>query len=190
MENNCIFSGKWEVTHDQINCHLGEHLLLKTCVVELKGLLGLQQTALQHCQDMIAGLEETIVQLVMSVKKLEKTVIGHYFYSYFLSIFNPTSLHIPYPTFPPYAYPCCVFLLHTYPHHTFFSYAFTFTNRRQECDSIGTTGHRTTHLLSYQHPETVLLWFLLTQILHWNLLCCHRTLPPLKVPDFPDTEYE
>ena len=74
MENNCIFSGKWEVTHDQINCHLGEHLLLKTRVVELKGLSGLQQTALQHCQDMIAGLEETVAQLVMSVKKLEKMV--------------------------------------------------------------------------------------------------------------------
>ena len=43
-------------------------------MVELESLLGLQQTALQHCQDMIAGLEETIVQLVAFVKKLEKTV--------------------------------------------------------------------------------------------------------------------
>ena len=31
-------------------------------------------------------------------------VIGHYFCSYFSSIFDPTSLHIPYPAFPPYVY--------------------------------------------------------------------------------------
>ena len=73
MENNCIFSKKWEATHDWINCHSEEHLL-KNHVVELKSLLGLQQTTLQHCQDTIAGLEETITQLVASVKKLEKTV--------------------------------------------------------------------------------------------------------------------
>ena len=36
--------------------------------------MGLQQTTLQHCQDTIAGLEETVAQLVASVKKLEKTV--------------------------------------------------------------------------------------------------------------------
>ena len=42
--------------------------------MDLKDLLGLQQTTLQHCQDMIAGLEETVVQLVVSVKKLEKMV--------------------------------------------------------------------------------------------------------------------
>ena len=35
-------------------------------------------------------------------------VIGHYFCSYFSSIFNPTSLHIPYPTFPPYGHLCYV----------------------------------------------------------------------------------
>ena len=45
-----------------------------TWVGELKSLLGLQQTALQHCQDTIAGLEETITQLVTSMRKLEKTV--------------------------------------------------------------------------------------------------------------------
>ena len=73
MENNCIFSGKWEVTHNHINHH-SEELLLKNWVVDLKSLSGLQQTALQHCQDTIAGLEETITQLVVSVKKLEKTV--------------------------------------------------------------------------------------------------------------------
>ena len=74
MENNCIFSGKWEATHDQIDRHLEEHLLLRTCVVELESLLGLQQTTLQHCQDTIAGLEETIAQLVTLVKKLAKMV--------------------------------------------------------------------------------------------------------------------
>ena len=43
-------------------------------MVNLESLSGLQQTALQHCQDTIAGLEETVAQLVMSVKKLEKMV--------------------------------------------------------------------------------------------------------------------
>ena len=42
--------------------------------MELESLLGLQQTALQHYQDTIAGLEETVAQLVVSVKKLEKMV--------------------------------------------------------------------------------------------------------------------
>ena len=74
MDNNCIFSGKWEAMHDQIDCHSEEHLLLKNQVVDLESLSGLQQTTLQHCQDTIAGLEETITQLVVSVKKLEKTV--------------------------------------------------------------------------------------------------------------------
>ena len=74
MENNCIFSGKWEVTHDWIDCCSEEHLLFKTRVVELESLSGLQQTILQHCQDMIEGLEETVTQLVTLVKKLEKMV--------------------------------------------------------------------------------------------------------------------
>ena len=43
-------------------------------MVDLEALLGLQQTALQHCQDTIAGLEETVTQLVVLVKKLEKMV--------------------------------------------------------------------------------------------------------------------
>ena len=63
-------------------------------------------------------------------------------------------------------------------------------NGQQEHNSIGSTGHQTTRLLGYRHPETVLLWFLLTWILRWNLLHCHRMLPPLKVLDFPDTEHE
>ena len=90
-------------------------------------------------------------------------VIGHYFYLYFLSIFEPSSLHVPYPTFLLYAH-----LSYVYP-----LVPLTLTNGQQKHNSIGTTGHRTTHLLGYQHSETVLLWFLLTRILHWNLLCCH-----------------
>ena len=74
MENNRIFSEKWEATHDRINCCSEEHLLLRNRVVDLESLLGFQQTALQHCQDTIAGLEETITQLVALVKKLEKMV--------------------------------------------------------------------------------------------------------------------
>ena len=74
MLNNQIFVEKWESTHSRINRRSEEHLLLKTHVVELKSLSGLQQTTLQHCQDTIAGLEETVTQLVASVKKLEKTV--------------------------------------------------------------------------------------------------------------------
>ena len=73
-KNNMIFAEKWEATYDRIDCHSEELLLLKNRVVDLKSLSGLQQTALQHCQDTIAGLEETVAQLITSVKKLEKTV--------------------------------------------------------------------------------------------------------------------
>ena len=76
MENNCIFSRKWEAMHDWINHHPEEHLLLKNQVVNLESLLGLQQTTCHW----------TLFLLV------------------FLSIFNPTPLHIPYSTFLPYAY--------------------------------------------------------------------------------------
>ena len=74
LKNNVIFSKKWEATHDHIDCRLEEHPLLKNWVVDLESLSGLQQTALQCCQDMIARLEETVAQLVASVKKLEKMV--------------------------------------------------------------------------------------------------------------------
>ena len=74
MKNNVIFCGKWEATHNRTDHRSEEHLLLKNWVVDLESLSGLQQTALQHCQDMIAGLEETIAQLVALVKKLEKMV--------------------------------------------------------------------------------------------------------------------
>ena len=46
MENNHIFSGKWEVTHNQINRRLEESHLLKNQVVDPESLLGLQQTTL------------------------------------------------------------------------------------------------------------------------------------------------
>ena len=69
-----IFAEKWEMTHDCIDHRSEETLLLKNRVVDLESLLGLQQTTLQHCQDTIAGLEETVAQLVALVKKLEKTV--------------------------------------------------------------------------------------------------------------------
>ena len=46
MKNNRIFAKKWEITHDWINCCAEEHLLLNAHVMEIKSLLGLQQTTL------------------------------------------------------------------------------------------------------------------------------------------------
>ena len=62
------------------------------------------------------------------VLKMVEIVIGHYFYSYFLPIFNPTSLHIPYPTF------MFIFVM-------FLSLCLHAHNRQQEHNSIGTTDH-------------------------------------------------
>ena len=73
-KNNVIFSEKWEATHDRINRHLEETHLLKNRMVDLKALSSLQQTALQSCQNTIAGLEETVTKLTVSVTKLEKLV--------------------------------------------------------------------------------------------------------------------
>ena len=73
-KNSVISTEKWEVTHDQIDCCLEDILLLKNCMVDLKALLGLQQTTLQSCQNTIAGLEETITQLTTLVMRLEKLV--------------------------------------------------------------------------------------------------------------------
>ena len=73
-KNNIIFSEKWEVTHNHINHQSEETLLLKNQVVDLEALMGLQQTVLQSCQSTIAGLEETVVKLTMSVSSLEKLV--------------------------------------------------------------------------------------------------------------------
>ena len=72
-KNNVIFSEKWEVTHDHIN-RRSEELLLKNQVVDLEALSGLQQTALQSCQNSITGLEETVAKLTASVTMLEKLV--------------------------------------------------------------------------------------------------------------------
>ena len=73
-KNNIIFSRKWEVTHNCINRCSEEVHLLKNQVVDLEALLGLQQTALQSCQNTIAGLEETILNLATLVTILEKLV--------------------------------------------------------------------------------------------------------------------
>ena len=73
-KNNVIFTGKWEMTHDCINCHSEDIRLLKNRVVDLEALTGLQQTALQSCQNTIAGLEETVANLTALVTKLEKSV--------------------------------------------------------------------------------------------------------------------
>ena len=73
-KNNVIFARKWEATHNRIDRHSEEVHLLKNRVVDLKALSGLQQTALQSCQNAIAGLEETVTNLTASVTKLEKSV--------------------------------------------------------------------------------------------------------------------
>ena len=73
-KNNVIFARKWEATHDHIDRHSEEVRLLKNRVIDLEALSGLQQTTLQSCQNVIAGLEETVAKLTVSVTKLEKTV--------------------------------------------------------------------------------------------------------------------
>ena len=73
-KNNIIFSEKWEATHNCIDRQSEEILLLKNQVVDLKALMGLQQTALQSCQSSITGLEETVAKLTASVSLLEKSV--------------------------------------------------------------------------------------------------------------------
>ena len=73
-KNNVIFSEKWEVTYDRIDCCSEETHLLKNRVVDLEALSGLQQNALQSCQNTIAGLEETVAKLTASVIKLEGLV--------------------------------------------------------------------------------------------------------------------
>ena len=74
QKNNIIFAEKWETTHDRINRRLEEVLLLKNRVIDLEALSGLQQTALQSCQNSLAGLEETVTTLTASITKLEKSV--------------------------------------------------------------------------------------------------------------------
>ena len=74
QKNNVIFGEKWEMTHDRINHRSEELHLLKNQIVDLEALSGLQQNALQSCQNTIVGLEETILKLAASVTVLEKLV--------------------------------------------------------------------------------------------------------------------
>ena len=74
QKNNVIFGEKWEMTHDRIDHRSEDIRLLKNRVMDLEALSGLQQTALQSCQNTIAGLEETILKLAASVTVLEKSV--------------------------------------------------------------------------------------------------------------------
>ena len=92
-KNNDIFSEKWEVTHNHINHCLGEVHLLKNRVVDLEALSGLQQTALQSCQNTIAGLEETVTGLTATVTKLEKLVC--YYRDCLLSPALLVAFHVP-----------------------------------------------------------------------------------------------
>ena len=74
QKNNVIFGEKWETTHNRIDCRLEDVRLLKNRLVDLEALSGLQQNALQSCQNTIAGLEETILKLAASVTVLERSV--------------------------------------------------------------------------------------------------------------------
>ena len=65
-KNNVIFTKKWETTHNRIDRRSEDICLLKNQVVDLEALSGLQQNALQSCQDTIAGLEETVAKLTTS----------------------------------------------------------------------------------------------------------------------------
>ena len=74
QKNNVIFGGKWETTHNRIDRRSEDIHLLKNRLVDLEALSGLQQNALQSCQNTIAGLEETVLKLAASVTVLEKLV--------------------------------------------------------------------------------------------------------------------
>ena len=75
-QNNIIFSEKWKATHVRIDRRSEEILLLKNRVVDLEALTGLQQTALQSCQNAITGLEETVVKLTALVSGSESPGVG------------------------------------------------------------------------------------------------------------------
>ena len=89
-KNNIIFAKKWEAMHDRIDLCLDDILLLKNQVVDLEAPSSLQQTTLQSCQNTIAGLEETIVQLTTLVTKLEKMV-----YQYHDQLLSPGPHYMP-----------------------------------------------------------------------------------------------
>ena len=74
QKNNVIFGEKWETTHDRIDRRSEDARLLKNQLVDLEALSGLQQNALQSCQNTIAGLEETVLKLAASITVLEKSV--------------------------------------------------------------------------------------------------------------------
>ena len=74
QKNNVIFGEKWETTHDRIDRRSEDVRLLKNRLVDLEALSGLQQNALQSCQNTIAGLEETVLKLAASVTVLERSV--------------------------------------------------------------------------------------------------------------------
>ena len=74
QKNNVIFGEKWEMTHDRIDCRSEDIRLLTNWIMDLKAFSGLQQNALQSCQNTIAGLEETILKLATLVTILEKSV--------------------------------------------------------------------------------------------------------------------
>ena len=74
QKNNVIFGEKWEMTHDHIDCRSEDIHLLQNQLVDLEALSGLQQNALQSCQNTIAGLEDTVLKLAASVTILEKLV--------------------------------------------------------------------------------------------------------------------
>ena len=74
QKNNVIFGEKWEMTHNRIDHRSEDIRLLKNRVMDLEALSGLQQNALQSCQNTIAGLEETILKLAASVTVLEESV--------------------------------------------------------------------------------------------------------------------
>ena len=67
LGNNCLFTEGWERTQEWIDCQADKHQCLKIHIIKLKNLSGLQQTTLQSCQNQIAGLEETVKQLVSAV---------------------------------------------------------------------------------------------------------------------------
>ena len=105
----------------------------------------------------------------------------------FLFIFRPflTQLHFTFLT--PHLSPLCLFQLCSFSSMKIMPSRSRTNNK--EHNLIGTTRHRTTRLLGHRHSETILL-SLFTWILCGNLYCRHRTLPPLKVPDFPNSEHE
>ena len=70
QKNNVIFGEKWETTHDCIDRHSEDIRLLKNQLMDLEALSGLQQNALQSCQNTISGLEETVLKLAASVTVL------------------------------------------------------------------------------------------------------------------------